>query len=51
MANPLTDDASPGLSADTLLGGRVTLLQPVTGYRAAITLAKIRKTGSGSRGM
>ena len=36
MADPLADDESPVLSADTLLGGRVTLLQPVKGYRAAI---------------
>ena len=36
MANPMADDASLELSADTLLGGRVTLLQPVKGYRAAI---------------
>lgn len=36
MANPLVDEASLELSADTLLGGRVTLLQPVKGYRAAI---------------
>jgi len=36
MANPMADDASLELSADTLLDGRVTLLQPVKGYRAAI---------------
>jgi len=36
MANSLADDAPPELSADALLGGRVTLQQPVKGYRAAI---------------
>ena len=33
MANPMADDASLELSADTLLGGRVTLLQPVRRVR------------------
>src|SRR5690554_4880198 len=30
------DDTSKAVSADTLLGGNVRLLQPQTGYRAAI---------------
>ena len=36
MAKPLAEDIVPELSSDALLGGRVTLLQPVKGYRAAI---------------